>query len=202
MKKITALALCLIAGLAPLSAEISVGLAGGYSYTVDNLQDLKDQDYDVTQDDFPLFAEAGWKTTFETDVPAFGEIALVAGIRAGYLDIESATPPKDATAYTKIDLSTIPLLAFCRVEAGYVYADLSGGVHFWDIGYRTDVSDLGNSGCNGAVSFSAGARLPILDLLVLRAGPSVSYYSIPEFSDNLGASSLTIGLFAGLNLEL
>ena len=185
----------------PLAAEISIGGNAGYTYTMDNQQQLKDQGYTITQSGYGFSGEAGWKTRFETDTELLGEVALIAGLRASKADIISCEPANREKTFIEVKISTIPLFAFVRGEAGYVYADLGLGVHFWQSTYLTNVSDLGNKGTDFGMSFSVGPRLSFLEHLVLRAGPVVNYYSIPKYNGTLNANSITVGGTVGISFE-
>lgn len=185
----------------PIAAEISIGGNAGYLYTMDNQQKLKNQNYTITQSGFNFSGEAAWKTAFETDTELLGEVSLITGVRVSKADIISCEPPNRDSSFIEVKISTVPLFAFVRGETGYVYADLGLGVHFWQSAYLTNVSDLGNKGTDFGMSFSAGPRIPVLERLVIRAGPVVNYYLMPKYNGTANLNSITLGATAGVSLE-
>jgi hypothetical protein len=185
---------------ASLAAEISLGGTGGFTYTIDNLKARTAEGYTVNQNGVPLMAEAGWKFKPFGTVPILGGVALTAGARIGRTHLETVSPPADLKPFANIKIETVPLLAFVRVDADYLYADVAAGVHFSDVDYTTDVSDLSDNATNFTYSASLGIRWTLFRILTLRAGPVMQYYSIKNFG-GLTVNSMTVGGIAGFSVE-
>jgi hypothetical protein len=185
----------------PLSAEISIGGSGGFTYTLDNQEARIAEGYTVNQSGVPLMGEIGWKFDPARDIPLFGDVSLTVGARAGHLAIETIKPPVDLKPSVTIAISTTPVYAFARLESDYLYLDAAAGAHFSDLDYTTNVpTDLSNDGVNFAYSVSLGARYTFFNMLTFRAGPALYYFRLDNFAGK-AINLMAAGGIASVSIE-
>lgn len=184
----------------PLAAEISIGGSGGFTYTLDNQAARTAEGYTVNQTGVPLMGEIGWKFDLVKDTPLIGNVALTVGARAGHLAIEIITPPADLKPFDNIAISTTPVYAFARLDTDYLYVDAAAGVHFSDLVYTTEVSDLSDKAVNFGYSASLGARYTFFNMLTFRAGPALYYFRLNNFNGK-AINLMAVGGIASVSFE-
>ncbi len=182
--------------MAEMSAQVCTGLDGGFNRTMDSLTNLKDKDYSIEQTGNLFMAEAGYGFNLHTGLAGFRNIELVAGIKAGALHLLTTKSKDGATTFT---LQTFPLIAFVRAETKYAYLDAGIGMHFWDLKYTADSTNLDNGGAGFTLYLSSGPCITVFDTWTIRAGPSLSYFSIPDIGTGASGNSLSLGALAGIS---
>ena len=198
MKKIIIFYVLLAAVSASLAADISLGFTGGYTYAPDpDSQDKIDDGYTVDQSDFPLMGEIAY--TFDPFglLPALGSLSLSIGVRGGYANPLSYTAPESLDTYTNIDVKTLPVYAFARLTAGYLFADMGAGVHFWDCTYKTDIADQSGKGTDFSYMTSLGGIFNLLDRFSFWLGPTMYYFYISNIGNGNSANLIAVGATAG-----
>lgn len=198
MKKTVVLFLLCALPLSALSAQITVGADGGFNYTLGNLSNLESSGYKIERTAIPASGEAGYRFNLSFNAKLIQDVTLVAGIRAGTLHLLT-TEAKDHSTSFKLD--TIPLHIFARAETGWLYATVGLGAHFWNLDYEVDGSDLDAKGTGFSLYLSPGVSYTVFELLTVRAGPTMSYFSIPDIGNGTSGNSISVGASAGFSLN-
>jgi hypothetical protein len=141
----------------------------------------------------------GVESICKIEAGGLGTSTVVVGGKIGYLNnvlkVEGTLLGSDYLSHLK----TIPVMAFGRAEAGFLYAELGLGLHAWTWDFELGGGDASDNGLDVGLYLSSGVNVPLSEQLSLRGG--LTFMSL-SFDVSENEDEAPEGRMIGLNLGI